>query len=310
MRCFRSCYASGVKPHRASVTARFVAACRGLGSLLPDSARLVEDPFGARVLGGALASAVGALARAPMPLRLLVWAPLWPMLPWTLYMQVRTRVLDDALRVFVARGGRQLVILGAGFDARGWRLQSDLRGATVFEVDHPATHAAKRALFGDDGAVRALAWDFECEGTRALPERLASIGHDAAEPSFTIWEGVTMYLTPEAFDSTLDAVQRYSAAGSGLAFNYVERSLIDRPSIPARVVATVVRAVGEPFKLGFAPDELCERLAKKGFRVHEDRELSDIAGELLGERWRAVAASGRRFALVERTATAEVPRDR
>ncbi len=221
-------------------------------------------------------------------------------------MQVRTRVIDDAVRAFVARGGRQLVILGAGFDARGWRLRDDLRGAAVFEVDHPATHAAKRELFGDDGAVRALAWDFEAEGTRGLPQRLAGIGHDAAQPSFTIWEGVTMYLTPEAFDSTLEAVQRYSAAGSGLAFNYVERSLIDRPSAPARIVAAAVRAVGEPFKLGFAPHVLERKLAERGFAVRDDRELSEIAGELLGARWRRVAASGRRFALVERTATAEV----
>jgi methyltransferase (TIGR00027 family) len=296
-----------MKPHRASVTARFVAACRGLGPLLPESAQLVDDPFGARVLGVGFARAVGVLAGAPWPLRLGAWAPLLPLLPWTLYMQVRTRVIDDAVRAFVAGGGRQLVILGAGFDARGWRLRADLRGSAVFEVDHPATHAAKRELFGEGGVVRSLAWDFEAEGTRALPERLAGIGHDPAQPSFTIWEGVTMYLTPEAFDGTLDAVQRYSAAGSGLAFNYVERALIDRPSAPARIVAAAVRAVGEPFKLGFATHELRERLADRGFVVRDDRELSEIAGELLGGRWRAALASGRRFALVERTATAEVP---
>ncbi|MBL8741901.1 MAG: SAM-dependent methyltransferase [Myxococcales bacterium] len=296
-----------MKANRASVTARFVAVCRGLGALLPRSAQLVEDPFGARLLGGPLASAVDAIAKAPAPLRLAVWAPLLPLLPWALYMQVRTRVIDDALRAFVERGGRQLVILGAGFDARGWRLRDDLRGAAVFEVDHPATHAAKRALFGDDGVVRALAWDFESDGTRALPERLSDIGHDPAQPSFTIWEGVTMYLTPEAFESTLEAVQRYSAPGSSLAFNYVERSLIDQPSVAARLAGAMVRAVGEPFKLGFAVEDLRERLAAKGFRVESDRELSEVAGELLGERMRAVAASGRRLAVVERTATADVP---
>jgi methyltransferase (TIGR00027 family) len=276
---------------------------------LPDSARLVDDPFGARVLGGALAGAIGALARAPLPVRLAAWAPLLPLLPWTLYMQVRTRAIDDSLRAFIARGGRQLVILGAGFDARGWRMLDDLRGADVFEVDHPATHAAKRELFGDDGVVRALAWDFEAQGTGGLPERLAGIGHDPSQPTFTIWEGVTMYLTPEAFDGSLDAVQRYSAPGSGLAFNYVERSLIDRPSMAARLVGAVVRAVGEPFKLGFAPDQLRQRLMAKGFRVLEDRELSDIAADLLGARFRGVAAAGRRFAVVERTATAEIPHE-
>jgi methyltransferase (TIGR00027 family) len=267
---------------------------------------LVDDPFGARVLGGPLERLVQSLAAAPWPVRLGAWAPLLPLLPWTLYMQVRTRVIDDALLAFVERGGRQLVILGAGFDARAWRLRDDLRGAAVFEVDHPATHAAKRALFGDDGAVTALAWDFEAEGTRSLPERLAGLGHDPSQPTFTVWEGVTMYLTPGAFDDTLDAIQSYSALGSGLAFNYVERRLIERPSAPARIVAAAVRAVGEPFKLGFAASELQARLAGRGFVVRDDRELSELAGALLGERWRAVAASGRRFALVERTATAEV----
>jgi hypothetical protein len=36
-----------------------------------------------------------------------------PLRSWVLYMQVRTRVLDDALAAFVADGGRQGVLLGA-----------------------------------------------------------------------------------------------------------------------------------------------------------------------------------------------------
>lgn len=235
-------------------------------------------------------------------MRLAVWGPLLPLLPWALYMQVRTRVIDDALRAFLDRGGRQLVILGAGFDARGWRLREDLRGAAVFEVDHPATHAAKRELFGEDASVRALAWDFEVDGTHGLPERLEEIGYDRGQPGFTIWEGVTMYLTPDAFIGTLEAVRRYAAPGSDLAFNYVERSIIDRPGLAARIVSSVVRSVGEPFKLGFVTEELHHLLAENGFRVRFDRELADIAGEMLGDRWRRVAASGRRFALVERAA--------
>ena len=38
----------------------------------------------------------------------------------------------------------QVVILGAGFDCRAYRLEA-LRGARVFEIDHPATQAVKRA---------------------------------------------------------------------------------------------------------------------------------------------------------------------
>src|SRR5262245_37910236 len=53
----------------------------------------------------------------------------------------RTVVIDDAIR---ARRNPQLVILGAGLDARAWRLP-ELAGAEVFEVDHPASQVDKRA---------------------------------------------------------------------------------------------------------------------------------------------------------------------
>jgi methyltransferase (TIGR00027 family) len=47
----------------------------------------------------------------------------------------QTRLIDDRLREVLARGIKQVVILGAGFDCRSIRLP-ELRRATVFEVDH------------------------------------------------------------------------------------------------------------------------------------------------------------------------------
>ena len=61
---------------------------------------------------------------------------------------------------------------------------------------------------------------------KLLPARLAAAGHDPARPTFTLWEGVTMYLTREALDATLDAVRDYSAPGSVVAFNYADRALV------------------------------------------------------------------------------------
>ena len=42
-------------------------------------------------------------------------------------------------------GLRQMLLLGAGFDSRAYRLPA-LADARVFEVDHPATQRAKRQL--------------------------------------------------------------------------------------------------------------------------------------------------------------------
>src|SRR5512132_3844178 len=120
-----------MKDDTSSRTAAFVAAARQLGQLLPESVRLVDDPYGAAFVSPAVARWFGQKIDR---LRPLATAP--GITQWILYMQVRTRVIDDALREFLAGGGRQLVLLGAGFDCRALRLP-ELAGAHVLEVDHP-----------------------------------------------------------------------------------------------------------------------------------------------------------------------------
>jgi methyltransferase (TIGR00027 family) len=61
-----------------------------------------------------------------------------------LMMQVRTRFIEERLAEAIERGATQLVILGAGFDTRGYRLTELLRHARVFEVDQPSTQEYKR----------------------------------------------------------------------------------------------------------------------------------------------------------------------
>ena len=58
-------------------------------------------------------------------------------------MALRTAAIDAAIRDAIAGGATQLVILGAGYDGRAWRMP-ELAGVKVFEVDHPATQGDKR----------------------------------------------------------------------------------------------------------------------------------------------------------------------
>src|SRR2546430_1954492 len=155
-------------PDRPSLTAQFVAAARALGALLPDDAQLMDDPYGARVAGGSVARLVSRSRRRPRLRPLLRMAAL-PMLPSIAYMQVRTRVIDDVVRRFCGFGGAQLVILGAGYDARATRLMDTLATTRVFEVDHPATQAVKRDKFRDSRRVIYVAWDFESDQMAAPP---------------------------------------------------------------------------------------------------------------------------------------------
>ncbi len=263
-----------------------MAATRALGALLPDDAQLMDDPFGARVAGGAV-SALVALSRRRPGLRPLLRVAAAPMLPMIAYMQVRTRLIDDVVRGFARSGGGQLVLLGAGFDARAARLGDVLAGAPVFEVDHPATQALKRARFGDL-PVTFVPWDFERDAMAALGARLAALGHDPDRPTLTIWEGVTMYLTESAIADTVAAVRAWSAAGSQLCFSYVERRQIERPRLTTRIVKAAVRVWGEPWRFGWDPPALAGWLQAHGYRLISDADVDSAGQRLLPARFAAL----------------------
>ncbi|HEU4614448.1 MAG TPA: class I SAM-dependent methyltransferase, partial [Kofleriaceae bacterium] len=148
-----------------SRTAAWVAAARQMAQLLPPEAQLAPDPYGAAFSYPRLRGKLDRLR----PL-----AETRAFKQWILYMQVRTRVIDDALRAFVAGGGRQVVVLGAGYDTRSLRLP-ELGSATVLEVDHPATQSHKRstlAQLGVESPSQFITWDFETRAMDDLPDVL------------------------------------------------------------------------------------------------------------------------------------------
>ena len=55
----------------------------------------------------------------------------------------RTRYIDDVVQAALSQGLRQLVILGAGFDTRPYRLPG-IESVNVFEVDLPAIQNDKK----------------------------------------------------------------------------------------------------------------------------------------------------------------------
>jgi methyltransferase (TIGR00027 family) len=283
---------AAVKADRPSKTAEWVAVARSLGSLLPPEARLANDPYGARFSRMRILGSVGPLAFALFRRR------------FVLYMQVRTRVLDDALLAFVRDGGAQVVLLGAGFDCRALRFARELEGVTVFEVDHPATQARKReVLRGEAGAkTEYVAWNFE-EGTERLPSALAAHGHDASRPTLTIWEGVAMYLTDMAIDATFETLGRYSAPGSKLAFTYIDRRGLERPTPRRRIVYGFLARIGEPFRFGWRPDALADWLGERGFRLDQNRSMVDWSRELLPEKYWLHREVGRYIAIATRAPT-------
>ena len=290
-----------MKADRPSFTAAWVAALRGLGPTLGPRAQLVEDTYGARFAGPTAQAAALVAARAPRLARAIARLP--SLRRQLLWLQLRTRALDDEVRAFVSSGGRQVILLGAGFDARAARLHDVLDGARVLEVDHPATQARKREVLRHGRADRAsyVAWDFERDDLAALPEALASAGLDRSARALTIWEGVTMYLSEPAIDATVRAVRALATAGSRLAFTYFDRALIARPKLSWRLTARVVARAGEPFRFGWDPPELPAWLDARDLTLLSDRDDSSLARALLPADEARVLGEGVRHVAVAET---------
>ena len=172
------------------------------------------------------------------------------------------------MRDAIAGGATQLVILGAGYDGRVWRI-SELAGVRVFEVDHPATQNDKRTRVADlplsAGMVRFVPVDFERESIESALDRA---GHDHSLPTCWIWEGVVMYLTRAAMHATLASIARTSAPGSTLIFNYhtAHRRFLAR---------LIFRLIGEPQINAWAPQEMAADLQAAGFHVRDDSGMAD-----------------------------------
>ncbi|MGR7003472.1 class I SAM-dependent methyltransferase [Yinghuangia aomiensis] len=131
----------------------------------------------------------------------------------------RGRFGDAAVERGVAAGVRQLVLLGAGSDARCWRLAlpSDL---TAYEVDLPGQLDAKERAFEAAGLVPSAPRrrvDADLRGDWAAA--LAAAGHDAGRPTVWIAEGLFYYLDRGDSIELLSEIGRLSAAGSRVVFD-------------------------------------------------------------------------------------------
>jgi methyltransferase (TIGR00027 family) len=173
----------------------------------------------------------------------------------------------------------QLVILGAGFDTRAFRLPPETRrGVRSFEVDTPQTVAAKRAALQragiDPAGVALIAADFESESW--LP-RLVDAGFDAGKPALFLMEGVAPYLDRAAVEDTLRTVAG-TAAGSIMAFDFFTTEVLESRSLSMRILRASLQAGGEPLKSGIdstppSRERVAELLCRCGLSLVEHRSV-------------------------------------
>ena len=257
-----------MRKNQSSLTAIGIAIVRGIESEKPEERRICYDPYASQLVSPFLYKFVRFFDR-------IGYSEIKG--PGVMgFLTVRERHIDEYLKACLGNGLEQLVILGAGLDARAYRFDELKNGVKVFEVDHPASQATKleklEQVFGSQpGHVTYVGIDFN---TQRLDQRLFESGYDEHLKTLFIWQGVTQYLTPEAVDSTLAFIAEHSGPGSAVIFDYMYPTLLDG-TIKRGEVANMRSKrwiSNEMMTFGIPEGKITEFLEQRGFRQVQDAD--------------------------------------
>lgn len=272
-----------MKARRPSRTAEHNALFRAIEWARPPRHRIVNDWLACRFLGAPF-RLVASLARVPIisgVLRRYIDYR-WPGSRTSLI--ARTRWIDDRLAAALADGVSQVVLLGAGFDSRAYRISGAER-ARFFEVDHPNTSATKqvhlRRVFTPlPEHVKYVPVNFQRDSLR---DALEQAGFNPQRSTIVIWEGVSNYLTEEAVCKTLSFIAGIGA-GTTLVFTYVDRNVIDAPTrfTGGSEVQRLFAKLEEPWTFGIRPSDAAEFLRRCGLCLDSDLSAVDYRNQYYG----------------------------
>lgn len=185
----------------------------------------------------------------------------------------RTWHLDTAIANFVASGGRDIVIVGVGWDMRAFRLPLP-EGTRVFELDFPTTLSERsRRLsqlgISDQPGVARIQIPIDVRTMPLAPvlaEHIVSNG-----PVFVAWEGMNMYFQEAEVRFILEGMMPLLRhADSLLWVDFVEHDAVEHPEAYPESVRNFMRGMqilGEPFTFG--PASIAEFLDGAGLQSLE-----------------------------------------
>jgi methyltransferase (TIGR00027 family) len=196
------------------------------------------------------------------------------------YVMARTKLLDEIFLNALENRFPQIVLLGAGFDTRALRFQRNNLGTRVFELDIPATQQPKIEILKRKrvSLPRELVFvpiDFDKQSLQVV---LTDAGYQEKLRNLFIWEGVTMYLSAQAVDNTLDFIRRSSTDGSLVAFDYIYASVLrlENKFYGEKGAFDMVSRTGEGWTFGIEEGGIEQFLAQRGFMVVNHYTASDL----------------------------------
>ncbi len=150
--------------------------------------------------------------------------------------------INEQVLAGIEAGATQVLVVGAGFDTLCLRLAPRFPGVQFFEVDHPATAAAKAkgvAREGQPENMTLLAADLNRTPLAALMRKTRP--WDSGARSMVVAEGLLIYLSHEDVLALFREIAACTGPGSRVAFSH------GITVAEHRLANVLVRIVGEPW---------------------------------------------------------------
>lgn len=182
----------------------------------------------------------------------------------------RIKYMDECLEEAVRSGFKQLVVIGAGYDTRAYRINGVKENIRVYEVDHPVTQEVKvgtiQGIF--NGLPEHVVYVPVEFGRDRLDDKLLNAGYFPDEKTLFIAEGLLMYIPPPAVEALLTFICNASGPGSAMVADFFDPSVIDgtSPLKEARTLKMFVENEGAALLFGISPENVEDFFKQRGFR--------------------------------------------
>jgi len=247
-----------------------VASLRGMESYYPENERLFYDRISIHLMPP-LWKVFLKLMRISF-LRKLIFSKREKQMPGVIgNLLYRTRYIDDILKKNIEQGVKQILILGAGFDTRAYRIKG--KDVDYFEVDHPEICDLKekqleKVFSRVPDIVSLISIDFDKQDLKKV---IKHSGFMKNKKTLVIWEGVTQYISKQAVANVLNFVKSFKS-GSRMVFTYIKKDIIERKSLSKidQKVLSFTDKIGTPWIFGINHRQIEKYLKEKGYKLIED----------------------------------------
>lgn len=202
-----------------SRTAEIVALIRALEFAYYGDKSLIQDKYAARFLSDFYMAIFNRLSILPEFVSFFVNSSTLGLFD---FITLRHAFIDSYVKRLGAT--HQVVLLGAGYDSRAYRLADHFHHG-IWEFDFPATQRRKKFFMRNDRLSGEQPHYCEVDFMKeSLPEIFQHSGIEK-KPAMVVWEGVSMYVSEAVVRATLNAVREHFGPGSVIVFDYWHNSM-------------------------------------------------------------------------------------